>query len=360
MTELATPRADLVKRVKLYFPVGSRAAEWYKDTLTDVQRNGSWEDFETLFNAKFPSQEKEQKGKKMYRDELTNLTITNEQLLTTHESTNQPYHKWYADKVLVLATGAGIRNTDSLINTVWQKLPYALKKVVDEDTEDWEKFAKAIKDVSWGKLKVEAEHELESRRPVPAVIPETPRTKLAGVLAATRLERPTSPTPNRYRNSPSGGRNYSGAPPRRNWAQLTNEQKDTLRMGIESKTQHPSTATGIAAWRDEARNWAVRNGPDPQLSELTVMPLKPGTRPVCTGECFKCGQQSHGRSATCPNPNDIPALEGSWRAYCQSQLGSYRRAAMVNVVGAVGTNETDDGDWFFRGMRESGNGEGSN
>lgn len=47
--------------VRLYFPVGSRAAEWYKNMLTDVQRNRSWEDFETLFNAKFPSQEKEQK-----------------------------------------------------------------------------------------------------------------------------------------------------------------------------------------------------------------------------------------------------------------------------------------------------------
>ncbi|KAE9401305.1 hypothetical protein BT96DRAFT_790408, partial [Gymnopus androsaceus JB14] len=55
----------------------------------------------------------------------------------------------------------------------------------------------------------------------------------------------------------------------------------------------PNTAAGIAAWMDEARSWAIRNGPDPQLSELTVMPLKPGTRPICTGECFKCGQQSH-------------------------------------------------------------------
>lgn len=85
-------------------------------------------------------------------------------LLVPNSATNQPYHKWYADKVLVLAMGADIHTSDSLISTGWQKLPYMLKRIVDKDTEDWEKFAKAIKDVSWGKLKVEAGHKLDSRK----------------------------------------------------------------------------------------------------------------------------------------------------------------------------------------------------
>ncbi|KAE9406173.1 hypothetical protein BT96DRAFT_987860 [Gymnopus androsaceus JB14] len=114
----------------------------------DAQHGENWEDFEALFNVKFPSQEKEQKSKKMHKDELTKLTVTHEQLLTLHDATNQPYHKWYTDKVLVLATGAEIQQTNLLISMVWQKLPYALKKFVDEDTEDWTKFAKTIKDIS--------------------------------------------------------------------------------------------------------------------------------------------------------------------------------------------------------------------
>lgn len=149
-----------------------------------------------LFTTKFPSQEKEQKSKKMYQDELTKLTLTHEQLLMLHKLTNQPYHKWYTDKVLVLATGADIQKTDFLISTVWKGLLYALKKCVDKDTEDWEKFVKTIKDISWGKLKLEAEHEIENKKPSPAIVPETPYMKIANTMVATQLECPISPTPN--------------------------------------------------------------------------------------------------------------------------------------------------------------------
>ncbi|KAE9406172.1 hypothetical protein BT96DRAFT_934418 [Gymnopus androsaceus JB14] len=103
---------------------------------------------------------------------------------------------------------------------------------------------------------------------------------------------------------------------------------------------------GIVAWMEEARSWAVQNRPNPQFSELTIMSLKLGMK-----------QQSHGHNALCPNPNEIPALEGSWRAFCQTQLGSYCHGPTVNMVGTKGGEDNGNGDWFFKGMRSLGNGE---
>ncbi|KAJ3898377.1 hypothetical protein F5879DRAFT_812691 [Lentinula edodes] len=346
MTELMTPRADLASRIKPYLERDSRAWEWYTEDLTATDRTGSWEGFEAKFHLRFPSQKKEKKSAKSYLISLEAERITHEQIMTTSDDTNQPYHQWWADRLLRLAKGAEVEKTKQSIGTVWRNLPYALKKAIDEEHNTWMEFTDAIKKVKWSVLKVEAEHE--TSKVVPRVVPETPRTKLATSFAATRIARTPSPSPSRPR--PAYGTNAGTRRPRRLFTALDELQRNTLRRGIAAKIQHPNTPEGVAAWKAELLEWASRHGVDGALSESTIVPLKPGTEAVCSGECFKCGGPRHGFETPCPKPGAIPPVESDWRAYCQRELGG--RPARVNAVQLVGPEA------IFEGMVDSGNGEG--
>ncbi|GAW03059.1 retrotransposon-like family member (retr-1) partial [Lentinula edodes] len=346
MTELMTPRADLASRIKPYLERDSRAWEWYTEDLTATDRTGSWEGFEAKFHLRFPSQKKEKKSAKSYLTSLEAERITHEQMMTTSEDTNQPYHQWWADRLLRLAKGAEVEKTKQSIGTVWKSLPYALKKTVEEEHDTWMEFTEAIKKVKWSVLKVEAEHE--ASKAVPMAPPETPRAKLATSFAAARISTPSSPSPSRAR--PAYATNPGARRPRRLFTALDELQKGTLRRGIAAKIQHPTTPEGIAAWKAELLEWASRHGVDGALSEITIVPLKPGTEAVCSGECFKCGNPRHGFEVPCPRPGTIPPVESDWRAYCQRELGG--KPARVNAVQLVGPEA------IFEGMVDSGNGEG--
>ncbi|KAJ3840637.1 hypothetical protein F5878DRAFT_518538, partial [Lentinula raphanica] len=52
----------------------------------------------------------------------------------------------------------------------------------------------------------------------------------------------------------------------------------------------PDTEEGRKSWEQDIREWARRFGQNVRFSDQTVMPLTPGTAPVCSGECFRCGR----------------------------------------------------------------------
>ncbi len=132
---------------------------------------------------------------------------------------------------------------------------------------------------------------------------------------------------------------------------LDDSKQLALRRGVESAVQHPNTPEGKLRWRGELQEWGSKHGISSLFSELTIVPLKPGTALTCTYECFQCGMKSHGKDVPCPNPKSIPDVESDWRYWCQRYLGAVR-APRVNVV-HVGL--------IFDGMEDdSENGEGSN
>lgn len=82
--------AEYTYHTKLYLKYGSRAYNWYTNTLTDAQREESWEEFSELFNAKFPSQAVKPISPRVYRDELLALIITSDDLKKIHPDSNMP------------------------------------------------------------------------------------------------------------------------------------------------------------------------------------------------------------------------------------------------------------------------------
>ncbi|KAJ3925753.1 MAG: hypothetical protein NXY57DRAFT_967322 [Lentinula lateritia] len=139
MTELMTPQADLAGRIKPYLERDSRAWEWYTEDLTATDRTGTWEAFEAKFHAWFPSQKKEKN--------LEGEQITHQLIIKTSEDTNQPYHQWWTDRLLRLAKGTEVEKMKQSIGTVWKHICYALKKVIDEEHDNWAEFTLAIKAV---------------------------------------------------------------------------------------------------------------------------------------------------------------------------------------------------------------------
>jgi hypothetical protein len=91
--------------------------------------------------------------------------ITHKQLLTTNKETNQPYHKFWADKLLQLAKGAEIKGSTVLISMTYKNLLYALKQELVDEFDDWEKFTTVIKGVQWAIVKVEAQEKLDRAKP---------------------------------------------------------------------------------------------------------------------------------------------------------------------------------------------------
>ncbi|KAE9389099.1 hypothetical protein BT96DRAFT_780861, partial [Gymnopus androsaceus JB14] len=55
----------------------------------------------------------------------------------------------------------------------------------------------------------------------------------------------------------------------------------------------PDTQKGLEDWKEDMVAWGRKHGRNAWFSEHTVMPLKPGTAPVNSGECFKCGKAGH-------------------------------------------------------------------
>jgi len=119
-------------------------------------------------------------------------------------------------------------------------------------------------------------------------------------------------------------------------------EKDLLRARIAAYPQQPSTSDGLQAYRQQMREWLSLY---PTLAKPTIesgFPLRPGTSPVCSGECWNCGKSGHGKD-TCTATKETGALsahERSFRALCTTILGRITNPPQATLVAQV--YDTDD------------------
>jgi hypothetical protein len=64
-------------------------------------------------------------------------------------------------------------------------------------------------------------------------------------------------------------------------------------------------------------DWVMKHGLTTPVSDITPIPLTPGTAKAGSGECFTCGQVGHnGACGGCPSkgkPGQVPQKETDWR-----------------------------------------------
>ena len=235
-------------------------------------------------------------------------------------------HVVWADKVERLAND--IPDTNNLLDTsTRKKLPKPLLKLVGLKPMTWKQFADAVREISLEELMEKIEEEREATRYAPA-IPNTPSKALGAAFQSVSLTQqpsPTSqfltqPTPSVLR-APSAG--YSDRPAHERLA-------DVLSKALPL---HPANQDGIAKYADQIAVWQAtygQHGKGP--TESRPYPLTPGTVPVASGECWKCGHRSH-HPGPCSFP-PIPALESKWRSIAQT----IRKKAEAAATAAVGIN----------------------
>ena len=73
----------------------------------------------------------------------------------------------------------------------------------------------------------------------------------------------------------------------------TQADRDALLLCLQKYPHHPDTEAGRQAHQAQQAEWAKTHGFNAIVTESTPYPLRPGTAPVCSGECFTCGFTGH-------------------------------------------------------------------
>jgi hypothetical protein len=125
------------------------------------------------------------------------------------------------------------------------------------------------------------------------------------------------------------------------------------------------TADGMAKYAAQVLMWQSTFGQQGKgPNETRPYPLTPGTVPVASGECWKCGHRTHHPLPCAASP--VPTLKTKWRSIAQT----IRKRAEAAVIPATSVNlvieeseevNTYDADElaYLQQLVNQGKGEGS-
>ena len=105
---------------------------------------------------------------------------------------------------------------------------------------------------------------------------------------------------------------------------------DVLRKALPLQ---PNNAEGLATYNKQIAMWKATHGQGGKgPTEIQPYPLTPGTVPVASGECWKCGNRAH-HLVACPAP-PVPTLESK----SQSITQTIRKKAETAAIAATNIN----------------------
>lgn len=352
---------------KLQFPnflqADSIADEWYED-LAPLDKK-DWNAIVTSFRKRWPRKKAVKKTIEEYEEEITGLHLKMEDMGKKDKIAGRDVysHIAWADKMAAVVKGAKLEDTTTYIGHVRKALPKLLREKVGAGHADWVEFLQAVRDIdvdyirdgaeAWRKDQQEQEtlkkriQQLEKLTASPTA-PLRQQMTMFGV--GDPLSNPTrSPAPQQAPAAPSnpfassgGGRgnlfytsqtrpqhSSNPRPP------PTQADRDALLNRLQKYPHHPDTEAGRQAHRAQQAEWAKTHGFNAFVTESTPYPLRPGTSPVCSGECFTCGLPGHmGRrdGSTCGGNRPLHQHEQTWRAICSRILRQPRAAANIQLV----------------------------
>jgi hypothetical protein len=98
---------------------------------------------------------------------------------------------------------------------------------------------------------------------------------------------------------------------------------------------HPNIPAGQVSYNAQITLWNVNNLRQ-NVNEFQPHPLSPGTNPITSGECWRCGMLGH-MGNNCDNPVQMPMLEQHWRSIAAT-IKHNCPTPMTNNVSYVGDN----------------------
>jgi hypothetical protein len=328
--------ADKVRFLELSIKTKSPADTWLS-TLTAADKT-SFKSMRAAFELRWPAKpisDKTTAEKQALLDEtVLKPSDMGKRVAACIGAEEELSHVVWADKVERLA--GDIPDTNNLlVASTCKKLPKPLLKLVGLKPMMWKQFADAVREISLEELMEKIEEEREATRYTP-IAPNTPSKALGTAFQNVSLAQQPSQTtqfltqraPSVLRTPPAG---YTERPAHERLA-------DVLSKALPL---HPSNQDGMAKYNDQIAAWQAaygqsRKGP----TESRPYPLTPGTVPVASGKCWRCGHRSH-HPGPCSSP-PIPALESKWRSIAQMIRKKVEAAATSPVNVNLVSIESDE------------------
>jgi hypothetical protein len=348
---------------------GSPAEKWYEG-LGKSTKEGEWKAFEALFLAKFPT-ETDERGVEEVQRELLGLELRVDDLMKAADEERAEVwpHVVLANRIARLVSEVTPEISTQFIWQVKDKLPGVVRDRLTGSYTTWTAFTTAIKgvDITTVKEAMKRERELEEMKKVVSAIQAKEKERerewsrrMAEVEKDMVLRRPPdSPTaPLRHGltsisiSGASGGArsglpraNLFGAASRAGTRavepEVTPELCDRIRDLIARYPVQPMSDQGMREYGQQIKAWMERHPNTRLASWETGYPLRPGTKPVCSKECWQCGQGFH-KGEKCISP-EVPQPERWWRSYCARTLGQAGTGQVTAVqwVGDLGDNDSE-------------------
>ena len=361
---MGTATDDIKKRQFKYFlQADSTADEWFESLQVDEKKD--WDLIEDAFNKRWPRKKAAKKTTEEYEEEITGLRLKTEDLGKKEKTAGREVysHIAWADKMATIVKGAKIETTTTYIGHVRRELPKLLREKLGAGHGDWTAFLQAVRDVDtdyirdgadiWKKERDEQDalrkriQQLEKLTASPTA-PLRQQMMTFGIGSPSSSSNPaqqlrqssTAPTDPFAGNN--GGRGnlvfqapQTGTPPQNTNTRppATQADRTALLARLQKYPHHPDTEAGRQAHQAQQADWAKTHGPGTFITESTPYPLRPGTLPVGSNECFTCGFTGHlGRrdGRTCGDNRALHPHEQTWRAIC-SRILKQTRTGAVNI-----------------------------
>lgn len=344
-----------------YLQSYSVADEWYSDLVDDDKK--TWSDIVEAFHKRWPKRKQVKKTDEEYEDEILGRILKVEELGKKEKlSGREVYsHVAWADKMATSVKGAKWEKTTNHLRQVRKELPTILREKVGTGHKDWETFLKDVRgvDIEYIRDSIDIRNKeqaaIDQRFRRLETISKSPTAPLRQQLSAVAISNQT-PTPTlatvgdpftntgggqgnlRYTLAPTTPRQtrppFSGPNPR---PAPTPEQKREIQTLLNKFPHHPDTQAGRQAHQAQQAEWIKTYGYGTRVTEKTPYPLRPGTAPVNSGECFTCGHLGHlgarsGDDCTVLGHRVLHPNEQQWRVICSRILKEPRLATNIHFV----------------------------
>jgi hypothetical protein len=355
-------KSDDTKKTQFpyYLQADSVADEWYADLIDNEKK--SWSDIETAFSKRWPRKKQVKKTDKEYEDDIMGRKLKAEDLGKKEKVAGREVysHIAWADKMATSVKGAKWEKTTNHLRQVRKDLPTILREKVGTGHADWEEFLKKVRDVDIEHIRDsidirnKEQAAIDQRLRMLETLSKSPtaplRQQLSTVAISSQAPAPhtaaigdpfvnagggqgnlrfaTNPTAPRQTRPPFTG---SPRPP------PTAEQKAELRALLNSLPHHPDTQAGRQAHQAQQAEWVRAYGYGTRVTEKTPYPLRPGTTPVNSGECFTCGNPGHvgtrtGETCIALGYRVLHPNEQQWRVICSRILKEPRTATNIHFL----------------------------
>ena len=351
---MGTANGDTKKQQFKYFlQADSAADEWYEELQLNEKKD--WDAIETAFNKRWPRKKAAKKTKEEYEEEITGLRLAMEDLGKKEKIAGREVysHIVWADKMDTIVRGAKIETTTTYIGHVRKELPKPIREKVGTGHANWTAFLKAVRDVdtdhvrdgaSMWKKEQDEQNALKKRVQQLEKLTASPTAPLRHQMTTFSIgntqanaAQPPRQTPATQINPFMGNSGGSGNLfiPKNSRPPATQEDRAALLTRLKKYPHHPDSEPGRKAHQAQQADWAKTHGANATVTESTPYPLRPGTLPVGSGECFTCGFGGHmGKrdGSTCGGNRALHPHEQNWRAIAARILRQTRAVANVQLV----------------------------